>query len=720
MNQVAFRRARAGAVFWAATALVGGLVAIPATASAGGPVVHVSAKTAKAGELVQVSGSGWFPVGETVQIELCGQNALNISDDCDQVDQYTAAIRSGGVFYGAVVTRIPPAPCPCVILVRNQGSFSGARTPITVVGARTAPLPPGAAPSDPVAITAKVLTPVSVAGWFGGPNRVTLVLRVRNLSPFAYDSANLSVNVGRGRHPNGFVLARQMAPLAVGGTQVLRIPVTLPAFTFGAYSVQAQVITGQGQVSTLVGTSSYPWGIFVIAALVLQAILLVLRNRLRARLGRRVEAEPPALVPEQVASPEPVEILDIRTPVLQPAETETPAAPEPVEVADVRVPSVPADATDPAAEPVEVTEPLAPSATVDAVDPAQPPVDAADLRATPWPVEVSGFGPHRTEGAPEILDLRAPTLASGDVWTTTQRVAIPLPGRRVTCTIEVLACPAIRLQRTTVRAWDDFAVSPWDALHDDRLWADMATRSASNSPLPGETFRYDARGLKLELHVSAASAELTMGESRTVQPVRIRGSAALGDQSWPVDVESTLEQVWVTEASGHPRVTDSGPPAGPLTYAQSNAGDAFYLHFGADGRPVGWLVRGGRSSTIVRADRSVEERMGPYPRRLTVDLTDDLGRRVVALGTAFNGMAVQEDDGLVLESRLEWSIYGEPALGEDRSLLDVATWRTTVRAQAFESGAGGAASDAATPRSQVEAVDISDSAQRQEAATADS
>jgi hypothetical protein len=282
-----------GAIAWTMACLVGSLP-LEATANASpAQVVHVSTQYAAIGQLIHVTGSGWSPVGQTVQIELCGQNARNLSSDCAQDNQYTAAIRAGGIFYGALTVRLPPSPCPCVVLVSSQSGFTAVRAPITIFSAPTSTIPPQTA-HPPVALSATILTPVSVSGWFGGPKAVTLVLRVTNTSSIAYGSPTLTVNVGRGANPNGFVVGRPLAPLAVGATHVLRIPVTLPAFTYGHYSVRARVITGNGTVSMVVATSTYPWGLFVVGIIVLLAAGLLLWRHMRRRRDGRLPRSGPS------------------------------------------------------------------------------------------------------------------------------------------------------------------------------------------------------------------------------------------------------------------------------------------------------------------------------------------------------------------------------------------------------------------------------------------
>lgn len=603
MNRTRSIRVFTAATLWTVVSLVACTFATGA-ASASSAEVHVSTKTATIGQLVQVTGTGWAPVGQIVQIELCGQNARNVSSDCDQANQYTAAIRAGGVFYGALITHLPPSPCPCVVLVANEGAFSGVRIPITVIGAPTAPIPPEESPPASVAVSARVLGSLSVGSWFGGPKAVTLELRITNRSTASFGSPVVSVTVGRGRSPSEFVVAKSLGPLGVGAKQVLRIPVILPAFTFGNYSVRAQVITGQGQFSKVVATSSYPWGLFVMAALVLQMMLLLVRNRVRARLGRQGGIDMP---PEDTEMPE---VVGLRT----------------------------------------VEAPLA--------DVTELPADALVRQNAP--------------GQLEIVDLR---WAPDDAWIISQRMALFLPEDGLTCRVEVLACPVIRLQRTTVLVWADFALSPWDALHEANLWAEMRTDSALGSLAAGQTFRYNYRGLRLELVLRPLGRELHLAHNQSVQRLQVRGSASFDNETSAFDIESILERTWVDQPPAGVSVADYEPPMGSLTYGQVPGGDSFFLRFEADGRPNGWLMRDGGTSQIVTAQRRVEERAGPYPLRMTVELSDELDRSALVKGLASNGMASRDRTSLLLECRMEWSIDGASATGEDRELISVDGWR---------------------------------------------
>jgi hypothetical protein len=256
------------------------LGAIPAAAAR--PEVTTSTQYATIGERVAVTGTGWSPVGQTVQIQLCGRNAIGLSNDCDQTNQYTAAIRPGGVFYGSLVIKAPPTPCPCVFMVTAAGSFDGVTVPITIAGAPSAPLPPVTPPrrGPPLRLVPSVDAPMSVSSWFGGPKDVTLVLTVRNTSGIRLNAPALSVTVGRGSTPTGFVVGRQLAPLPAGGSRTLRIPVRIPPFTYGDYTIRSSVATGQGTVANNVSVDSYPWGLFAVAVCILALLLLWMVRRM--------------------------------------------------------------------------------------------------------------------------------------------------------------------------------------------------------------------------------------------------------------------------------------------------------------------------------------------------------------------------------------------------------------------------------------------------------
>jgi len=275
----------AGTLIVAALASASTVVLGATPAAAAGPEIKTTTQYATIGERVGITGTGWSPVGQTVQIQLCGRNAIDLSNDCDQTNQYTAAIRPGGIFYGSLVVQAPPTPCPCVVMVTAAGSFAGVKAPLTIAGAPSAPLPPVTPPGPPVRLIPTVDAPVSVSSWFGGPKDVTLVLTVKNTSGVPLNAPALSVTVGRGSAPTGFVEGRPLAPLPAGASRTLRVPVRIPPFTYGDYTIRSTVATGQGAVATNIPVTSYPWGLLAVVLLLVALMLLWFVRRIRRRVA---------------------------------------------------------------------------------------------------------------------------------------------------------------------------------------------------------------------------------------------------------------------------------------------------------------------------------------------------------------------------------------------------------------------------------------------------
>ena len=213
-------RLRRPAAAAAMVLLVAGLMA-PATtyAAADGPTLVLSKATAKLGEYISVTGSG-FPVGAQLQVEICGIGGS--SNSCAIAAAAGATADALGGFRQTLPVVEPPTPCPCTVHVTP---FAGTAAdpvdaPISIPGLRYLPQ---AAPAA-AAGTAKLMQAAAVDD-----------------SPFltqlgADGSAQVTVtfaNLGGGPAPDpGVVLT-----LSRGGKQVGRYPVT---WTGGALAVGAR------------------------------------------------------------------------------------------------------------------------------------------------------------------------------------------------------------------------------------------------------------------------------------------------------------------------------------------------------------------------------------------------------------------------------------------------------------------------------------------------
>jgi hypothetical protein len=278
-------------------AAVGAAPALPVQAvepAPGTPGATAVPEEAAIGTTVRVRGSAWTP-GATVQVQICGANAVHGSADCDTQGGVTALVSPTGTFDAGLGTGAPPAACPCVMRVSTlPGSPGTPRTvtfPFRVLGHR-------------VAVILKDVTPVRAdivdvevtggGGWgelFGGHSRRTLVLQVRNAGTEPIVGALLTVGWGAGTDPDSPVAALRTGTLRPGQTATYRVPVELPRASFGRFVVGGRYAAA---VPFKTSFSAYPWGLLGVNAVALVLFLFGLRlaflrwaARRRARTAER-------------------------------------------------------------------------------------------------------------------------------------------------------------------------------------------------------------------------------------------------------------------------------------------------------------------------------------------------------------------------------------------------------------------------------------------------
>lgn len=291
------RRVTHGAVVLSALVLalllVGGVAAASAGA-AGGPGASPTAKvdlgSVAPGRGIRVTGTGWNPSDRLVEIEVCGNLALNGSIDCDVANTDEAAITPDGTFFSAITATAPPSPCPCVVRIGYTSLPDIVKLPIVIEG--VGQRPPELLPQ----VTRQVsVSAVYLEGsgpwwsWFGAAPRRRVVYTVVNTGDVVLDDPALTVSFGRGRQPSGFVNAPEIGELNVGQSKTFSARLPFSAPSFGSYTVTVYVDplgqVGAGQATTAV----VPWGLIVAVAVVLQ--VLVLRVWADVRRRRAVGGE---------------------------------------------------------------------------------------------------------------------------------------------------------------------------------------------------------------------------------------------------------------------------------------------------------------------------------------------------------------------------------------------------------------------------------------------
>lgn len=290
-----FRAAYAAAL--AASIVVAAVAPAHAADAEGAPRLALSAPSVAPGDSLIVTGEG-FPANTSAQVVLCGNLALAGSADCDMPHARVAGTNEKGHFATEMAVALPPSPCPCVIQASSLALSSAVTTPVEVVGAPKTQ-PQGVVPAQPTALKAKASLEGSgpTAAWFGGQPHRTLVLDVTNPGTTPVSSPVVQLTVGRGDNPTTATQAPDLGVIAPGETKTYKIPVELDAFAVGNYTVRG-VIKGDGEPVTFrAKTGAFPWGLVAVVLLVVQLVLLAVRDRMRRKLLAAEAAERRAQAP---------------------------------------------------------------------------------------------------------------------------------------------------------------------------------------------------------------------------------------------------------------------------------------------------------------------------------------------------------------------------------------------------------------------------------------
>ncbi len=185
------------------------------------------------------------------------------------------------------------------MLVTSAYSTFTRRIPVTVSGVAVAPVRPIPG-SGPVKVEAWVTADPSPASWFGAPapRRLNLLLVNEGSQPISHPVISAHY---RGRSGDAETIdTPTVAPIGPRQTRVVVVDFALDLLAHGDVTVTG-VVSGASTPSPFAATTStQPWGLVVVALALVQLLLLGVRNRCRARLGRRrpdLPAPPPALVP---------------------------------------------------------------------------------------------------------------------------------------------------------------------------------------------------------------------------------------------------------------------------------------------------------------------------------------------------------------------------------------------------------------------------------------
>ncbi len=290
-----------------ATALVGLIVLIVARAAvsagpvraAAPPTLSLSTSALVPGHEVTIVGTGWA-AGTNLQFEVCGAAAVDGATDCAAASAVVASPGPDGSIQAQMAVLAPPRPCPCVVLVTSAYTTFTQRIPVTVTGVAVTPVRPIPA-AGPVAVTAWVTSDPSVASWFGAPAPRRLNLILVNEGSQTIEHPVVTARYRRGSGASDTIDTPALPPIGPRQSRRIVLAFDLDVLAHGDVVVTG-IVEGAGPPAPFATrTSTQPFGLLVVAIVLVQLVLLAVRNRARARMSRgdRSASPPTRLVPPE-------------------------------------------------------------------------------------------------------------------------------------------------------------------------------------------------------------------------------------------------------------------------------------------------------------------------------------------------------------------------------------------------------------------------------------
>lgn len=268
----------------------------PAHAAPEVPALTLSTGTAKVGEHVGITGSG-FPAGARLQLEICGIGGS--SNSCAIADAVFATSDAFGGFRQSLLVTEPPTPCPCTV---HAAPFAGAAAdpvdaPLSIPGLRFMPqaAPPIAGSAKLIDATAVDDSPFLTQVGADGSARVTVSFANLSGGPAGDPGVVLTLSRG-GKQVGRYPVAWTGGALPVGQRRALVYEMPLPGGWFRDYEIGVVVGSSPGSgagggkpvVARTLSAAVRPWGELVVPGTLALGLLCLLagrRRRYRAPAG---------------------------------------------------------------------------------------------------------------------------------------------------------------------------------------------------------------------------------------------------------------------------------------------------------------------------------------------------------------------------------------------------------------------------------------------------
>ena len=236
------------------------------------------------GQKVIIRGTAW-PSGK-VSVQVCGNNGVNGTVDCDGPGTRSFGIGSSGKFAGQIVVGAPPTPCPCVVLVASNFAERVVIIPITIKDHPTLVGTPTADPNK--GLTTLNLTSSFVRGdWWRdavgiSPARI-MTITITNTGGNPTGDGVVDVTVGKDSPATGFAASISFESLDPGESTSVAAKFAVDSFAFGTYNMTARVTSPAAGGEITEQTSTFPGYLLVLLILIILIIDLIWMARVRRR-----------------------------------------------------------------------------------------------------------------------------------------------------------------------------------------------------------------------------------------------------------------------------------------------------------------------------------------------------------------------------------------------------------------------------------------------------
>lgn len=260
------------------------------------PRIVVPAGPLAVGGQITVTLHDW-PAG-TMQLEICGNNARRGALDCANEQAIHVQVRAAAPAVTPLLLAAPPVACPCLLRGRTATGAVPATVDLPLIGVTAPPAPAPAGAPELVIDDLRIAERNPLRAWFGFPEEVTVHLALRNPGPASVDEPTFTLLFGRAGRAHTIVPAPTLGTIGAGETRDYRIQVPTDLAVIGKHELHGRIDVPDRPVAFVVETTRYPWGLLILAAILIVAALrrsTPTRSRKSAPLSATTQrAEPSA------------------------------------------------------------------------------------------------------------------------------------------------------------------------------------------------------------------------------------------------------------------------------------------------------------------------------------------------------------------------------------------------------------------------------------------